>query len=102
MPLRPLAELQADADLYSQIMLQCHANGPTAMDIEKGNKQDRDREDSPIPYLPELGQGEKLAEDEELVADMSCQSGSELASDSLALISVIPHIQPTSFSTMHA
>lgn len=39
------------------------------MDIE-GNE---DREASPIPYLPELGQGEKLAEDEELVADMTCE-----------------------------
>ena len=94
--------MKADADLYCQIMLQCHSNGPTAMDIENGNKQDRDREDSPIPYLPELGQGEKLAEDEELVADMSCQSGSELASDNLALTLHMPRIQHTSSSTMHA
>lgn len=40
----------------------------TAMDIE----QNGERQDERIPYLPGLGQGEKLAEDEELVADMSC------------------------------
>lgn len=38
-----------------------------AMDIEK----DEEREPSPIPYLPGLGQGDKLGEDEELVADMT-------------------------------
>ena len=40
------------------------------MDIEKDGEKDDDR----IPYLPGLGQGEQLAADEELVADMSCAS----------------------------
>jgi len=42
-------------------------DGVNAMDIEG----EEEREPSPIPYLPELGQGEKLGEDEELVADMT-------------------------------
>lgn len=52
------------------------------MDIENGDKQQKqgDREDSPIPYLPGLGQGEQLAEDEELVADMSCEHDAILLS----------------------
>ena len=31
-----------------------------------------DKDDETQAYLPQLGQGEKLAEDEELVADLSC------------------------------
>lgn len=54
--------------------LCCHSmlHSP-AMGIEIGGKAQEEKEDSPIPYLPGLGQGEKLAEDEELVADMSCK-----------------------------
>lgn len=48
------------------------------MGIRKGGNQadadedEDDQEPESVPYLPGLGQGEKLADDEELVADMSC------------------------------
>lgn len=42
------------------------------MEIVKDGKDGKD--EGPIPYLPGLGQGDKLADDEELVADMSCKA----------------------------
>lgn len=33
-----------------------------------------EEKDERLPYLPGLGQGEKLAEDEELVADLSSEA----------------------------
>jgi hypothetical protein len=39
------------------------------MGLDQNGAEDKDER---LPYLPGLGQGEKLADDEELVADMSC------------------------------
>lgn len=39
------------------------------MGIENGENEQDER----VPYLPGLGQGDKLAEDEELVADLSSE-----------------------------
>jgi len=47
------------------------------MGIDQGEKE----EDERLPYLPGLGQGGKLAEDEELVADLS-----SMCSDLLSLL----------------
>jgi ribosome assembly protein RRB1 len=53
-----------------------------AMGIDQGEKE----EDERLPYLPGLGQGGKLAEDEELVADLSSKSSEGLDSPRARLI----------------
>lgn len=40
------------------------------MGLANGEEEEKDER---LPYLPGLGQGDKLAEDEELVADLSSQ-----------------------------
>lgn len=66
----------------------------TAMDIEKDGDKDETK-----AYLPGLGQGDKLAEDEELVADMSCMC---VCSARLCTWLIWSLIQPTYFSITHA
>lgn len=39
--------------------------------LAMGIDNEEEEKDERLPYLPGLGQGEKLAEDEELVADLS-------------------------------
>ena len=62
-------ESDDEEDLQQLATVEGGVNG---MDLDAGANAENGREDSPVPYLPTLGQGNQtLEEDEQLVPDLS-------------------------------